>query len=295
MKLFRLPGSNIAPYLFLLPFISLFLLFVAYPLVQSILLSLQQTFGPATSAYVGWKNYEHLFSDPLFWKATKNTFIYSLGTLAIQVPMALGLAILLNQPRLKGRLLLRLIFFAPSLVGVAFVAILFTPLFAKNTGLINLSLNALLPAWNVEYAWLEKHVMAALIVASVWMYVGINMLFFLAALQNVDVQLYEAASLDGARAVSRFWHVTLPGIWPVGSYVVLLSLIGTLQQFELPYILLNFGGGPDNRGLTLVMYLYQVGFEGADLGYASALGWCLTVVLLAVAVLQQKTWRRLEN
>jgi ABC-type sugar transport system permease subunit len=291
--------SPLTPYLLLAPFGGVFLLFTAYPLVQSLGLAFQQTYGPATSRFVYLENFRNLLADPLFWTATFNTLVYSACSLLIQLPLSLGLALLLNRPGIRGRMLFRLAFFSPSLVGIAFVAILFTPLLAKNTGLVNVALNDLLPhiglSWDVEYAWLTDHVMAALVVASLWMYVGFNMVYFLAALQNVDQSLVEAAEIDGAGVWGKFRYVTLPAIRNVGSFVVLLSLIGSFQLFELPYVMMNFSGGPQNRGLTVVTYLYQVGFEGVDLGYASAIGWCLAAALLLLALLQRQLTRKFED
>jgi ABC-type sugar transport system permease subunit len=128
--------------------------------------------------------------------------------------------------------------------------------------------------------------MPALIIAALWMSVGFNMIYFLAALQNVSAECLEAAAIDGANAWQKFVHVILPDIAPVTGFVVLLSLIGSFQLFELPFILLN-GPGPENRGLTVVMYLYEYGFEIGDLGYASAIGWTLALVLVGFTVLQR--------
>ena len=117
------------------------------------------------------------------------------------------------------------------------------------------------------------------------MYAGFNMIYFLAALQSVDKTLLEAAEIDGAGVWQRFRHVTLPHIMPVTTFVMILSLIGSFQLFELPYILLD-GPGSEDRGLTIVMYLFQTGFEVGDLGYASAIGWALTLVLLFFGLVQ---------
>jgi ABC-type sugar transport system permease subunit len=119
------------------------------------------------------------------------------------------------------------------------------------------------------------------------MYAGFNMVYFLAALQSVNRDTIEAAMIDGAGAVQRFWHVVLPAIKPVAGFVMLLSIISSLQLFELPWILLE-GPGPENRGLTLVMYLYQNGFEQNDLGYASAIGWVLALLLMSIAIVHRK-------
>lgn len=278
------------PWLFLSPFLFTLALFLAWPLVQSMLLAFQQTYGPRTSAWVGFSNFRFLLRDPLFWTALRNTVLFACGSIFIQLPLSLGLAMLLNQPRLRGRALFRLVFFAPSLVGLVFVGLLFSLMFEKRSGMVNIILHSLFPSFNPEFAWLQEYVMSSLIIAALWLYVGFNMIYFLAALQNVPEELLEASSLDGAGPWQRFRHVILPEILPVVSFVGLLSLLGSFQLFELPYILLG-GAGPDNRGLTIVMYLYQNGFQSGDLGYASAIGWVLALILGGFA-LGHRLWLR---
>jgi ABC-type sugar transport system permease subunit len=131
-------------------------------------------------------------------------------------------------------------------------------------------------------------VMPALVLTSLWMYVGFNMIYFLAALQAVDQELYEAARVDGANAWQQFWAVTLPGIRPVAIFVLITATIGSFQLFELPYIMLNNSSGPNKAGLTIVMYLYNSGFVTGDLGYASAVGWTLALGVLLISLLQAK-------
>ena len=289
------PHPRSAPWLFLAPWIVLFALFTLWPLAQSLALAFQQTFGPKHTAFVGTSNFTFLLRDPLFWQAVGNTAVYTLGAVFVQLPLALGLALLLNHPRLRGRAIFRLVFFAPSLVGLVFVGIMFAQLFQKRTGLINAGLHTLFPAWDPEFAWLDLHVMPSLLVASVWLYAGFNMIYFLAALQNVNRELLDAANIDGAGAWSRFRHIVLPEIRPVATFVVLLSVIGSFQLFELPWVLLDNAAGPDNRGLTIVMYLYQTGFLVGDLGYASAIGWVLGLLLAGVAVAQMRLSRQEEH
>jgi ABC-type sugar transport system permease subunit len=279
-----------APWIFLAPFLLVFGVFVAFPLVQSISLSMQQTFGPGYTRFVGIKNYGDLLADPLFWKALRNTLVFTAGSVFIQLPLSLGLALLLNRPGLRGRAIFRMIFFAPALVGVVFVAMIFGVIFEKRTGLMNQALHAAI-GWDLDFAWLQTFVMPALIVAALWQYVGFNMVYFLSALQNVRADLVEAARIDGAGRWTSFRHVVIPEIRPVGGFVVLLSIIGSFQLFELPYVLLNSTSGPDNRGLTMVMYLYQMGFDTGDLGYASAVGWVLGIILVAFTLLQQRLSR----
>ena len=282
------------PWLFLSPFLLTFGVFLVWPLIQSCLLAFQQTFGPRSTAWVGFDNFVFMFTDPLFWKAVRNTFVFAAGSVFLQLPLSLGLALLLNRPGLKGRTFFRLIFFAPSLVGLVFVGVLFGQLFAPITGLVNTSLHGLFPSFDPNFPWLQVHVMPALILVALWLYVGFNMVYFLAALQSVPPELMEAAALDGAGPWQRFRHVILPEILPVTTFVVLLSLLGSLQLFELPFVLLN-GAGPDNRGLTIVMYLYNTGFVTGDLGYASAIGWALALVMAAFALGQRRFNRRQEE
>jgi ABC-type sugar transport system permease subunit len=257
-----------------------------YPLVQSMVLAMQQTFGPKITVFVGLKNFRDLLSDRFFWLALRNTFVFAIASVALQLPLSLGLAMVLNRPGLKGRALFRLIFFSPSLVGIVFVAMTFALMFHERDGLVNAVLRTLIPHFPPEFPWLQLYVMPALILAGLWMSVGFNMIYFLAALQSVSQETLEAADVDGANRWQKFRHVILPSIAPVAGFVTLFSLIGSFQLFELPFILLN-GPGPENRGLTVVMYLYQYGFETGDLGYASAIGWTLAVILVGFAILQR--------
>ena len=146
----------------------------------------------------------------------------------------------------------------------------------------------------LDYKWLEdaSHVMPAIVLAALWMYVGLHMIYLLAALQAVDRDLYEAAQMDGANGAQQFWAVTLPGIRPVAIFVLLTSTIGSFQLFELPYILLNNGTGPNQSGLTIVMYLYNTGFVTGDLGYASAVGWTLALGVLLISLIQLRVTGR---
>lgn len=279
-----------AGFVLLAPFLGAFCVFLVLPLVHAGRLALEQTYGPQASKFVFFDNFANLAGDPLFWKAVWNTLVYCAGTILIQLPLALGLALLLNHPRLRGRAVYRLIFFSPQLMGMVFVAMLAGLMFEKRSGLINRALHALV-GFDLDFAWLQVYIMPALIITTLWMYVGFNMIYFLAALQNVERSLVEAASVDGAGPWARFRHVTIPAIRPVGSFVILLSIIGSLQLFELPYVMLAATAGPQNRGLTIVMYLYQNGFEVGDLGYASAIGWVLGLILVAVAAVQMRIAR----
>jgi len=164
---------------------------------------------------------------------------------------------------------------------------MFSLMLGEHGGLVNVMLHAVVPGFPSEFPWLQNYVMPSLILASLWMYVGFNMVYFLAALQSVSQDAIDAANIDGANALQRFFYVTLPEIRPVVGFVVLLSVIGSLQLFELPFVLLG-GPGPERSGLTLVMYLYQNGFERNDLGFASAIGWTLAIILMGARLIQRR-------
>ncbi len=280
--------QRLAPYLFVLPFVLTFLIFSAYPYVKSLNYSLYATSGPKDAAFVGLGNFKFLLSDPDFHQAVGNTALFALASILFQLPISLGLALLLSQKWVKGVNFWRLAVFAPNLMGQVFVGVLFGVLLQPKFGLVNQGLAGISrnPAW-LDYKWLGEPnlVMPALIGVSIWLYSGFNMIYFLAALQNVDQELYEAAMVDGANGWQRFRAVTLPAILPVMVFVLVTATVGSFQLYELPRTLLG-GGGPDNRGLTIIMYLFNNGLLPGDLGYASAVGWTLAVMVAALAAIQ---------
>jgi ABC-type sugar transport system permease subunit len=279
--------QRMAPYLFISPFLLLFAVFGAWPILKSLSLSLYATNGPKDTVFVGAKNFAFLFSDPDFAIAVKNTVVFAFWSVVLQIPLALGLALLLSQKWVRGRALFRLAVFAPYLIGQVFVGVLFSVLLVPRDGLLNRALHTTI-GLPLDTKWLDNPalVMPALILAGVWLYTGLHMIYLLAALQAVDSELLDAALVDGANGPQRFWAVTLPAIRPVLIYVFILSTIGSFQMFELPYIMLNSTPGPNNSGLTVVMYLYQNGFVSGDLGYASAVGWTLALGILLISLVQ---------
>ena len=276
------------------PFVIVFVTFTLWPLVQAAWLAVRQTYGPRSGVFVGLANFEAILTDPVFWKAFGNTATFAVLAVGIQIPLALGLALLLNRPGLRGRNVFRTVFFAPALVGGVFAAVLFALAFEKNTGLVNLGLAQVLPNWDLEFPWLQNYVMTSLVVASLWLGTGFSLVYFLAALQGVPRELEEAAAIDGAGPWLRFRHVILPHLAPVLSLTVLMGLLGALQLFELPWLIFN-GPGPESRGLTLVMYLYTQGFLVSDLGYASAVGWVLASIMLSLAAIERSLARKRED
>jgi len=283
-------GTRAAPYLFLLPYVLITLVFFVYPLAYASLLAFYQTNGPTHRAFVGLGNFLFVLRDPDFHTALRNTIFFAACSVFLQLPLSLGLAMLLNAKNDRTKAFFRLAIFAPNLVGQVFVGILFSILFTPRYGLFNRFLQEL-SGWGLEKQWLTDPtlVMPAVVIASLWMYVGFNMIYFLAALQNVDQTLVEAARIDGAGPRHVFFHVTLPAIAPVATFVVVTSTIGSFQLFELPYALLNITTSPygvKNSGLTIVGYLYQYAFENGDLGTGAAVGWLLTFMILVVSLVQ---------
>jgi ABC-type sugar transport system permease subunit len=278
--------QRLAPYLFVSPFLILFCVFFLYPLIRSLVLSFCNTIGPQEVHFTGTANYAYLVRDPYFWIAAANTTVYVFAFLLIQIPAALFLAILLNSRLVVARSFFRFAFISTHLVGQVFVAVVFSQLLDPRHGPVTRAIS-LLSGGSLEIPWLFHPVLGrvSVLLAWLWLSIGYGMIYFLAALQAVDQNLYEAAEVDGAGPWSRFWNVTLPGIRPVLVFLVLIGLIGGFQLFELPFVLFQ-GAGPNNAGLTIVMYLFNTGFLAGNLGYASTLGWALVMILFVVAALQ---------
>jgi ABC-type sugar transport system permease subunit len=279
-----------APYLFVSPFVVLFVLFLLYPLGRSLSLSFERVVGeggPSLWRYVGTANYRFLLHDPLFWLACLNTALYAVMLLVLELPLSLGLALLLNSRRVRGRAFFRFAFFAPFLVGQVFLAMLAYLMLAPRQGLVNQFIALLLPKIGNESNWRGNPMLAmpAVVLASLWVSIGFAMILWLSALQAVDPQLYEAAAVDGAGRWGRFVHVTLPGIRPMFVFLLIVGTISALSLFELPYVFFQ-GPGPGFAGLTVVMYLYEFGFQTGDLGTASAVGWVLAGLIFVITVAQ---------
>jgi ABC-type sugar transport system permease subunit len=287
--------QRLAPYLFLSPFVILFCCFMIYPLARSVVLSTYKAAGPEQLQFVGLDNYRFLVTDKIFWLAVGNTTYFAVLFLGLQIPIALALAVMLNSKRLRFRNFFRFAFFSSHLVGGVFVAVIFGLMLAQRHGLINKMIGLAFPFIGTETNWFGKPALAmpAVVIAALWISVGYAMVYLLAALQSVDQELYEAAEVDGASKWQQFRHVTLPGIRPVLIFLLLVGTIGAYQLFELPYVL--FYGVWTNYAITIVTYLFQMGFEAGDIGYASAIGWALVVIIFLVSLVQLKVARARED
>lgn len=281
--------SGTPPYLFLAPYFAVVSLFFVYPLIYATILAFYQTNGAVSRVFVGFDNFRFILTDRDFHQALWNTSYFAFFSVCLQLPLSLALAMLLNSKGGRAKGFFRLAIFAPNLVGQVFVGVLFTMLFTPQYGLFNILLHELV-GWGLQQQWLSdpRLVMPAVVIAALWLSVGFHMIYFLAALQNVDQSLVEAARIDGAGPWTLFWNVTRPAITPVATFVLVMSTIGSFQLFELPYTLLQSSGGygPANSGMTVVGYLYNNGFENGDLGIAAAVGWLLTLIILSVSLVQ---------
>jgi ABC-type sugar transport system permease subunit len=286
------------PWLFLAPYLVFAAGFTLYPLVNAVILAFYQTNGPASRSFVGFGNFAYLLQDEMFHTALKNTTVFAFFSVFLQLPLSMTLALLLNSNQGRSKAFFRLILFSPNLVGQIFVGILFYVLLAPRYGLVNRILQELI-GWGLDEEWLGNPalVMPALVLTSLWVWVGFNMIYFLAALQTVDKSLEEAARIDGANRFQVFWNVTLPSMRHVVVFVVVTSIIGSYQLFELPLALMyqSDGRGPDNAGLTVVTYLYEVGFLSGDLGLGSAVGWLVTLIIFVLSLLQIRASRVAED
>ncbi|HLQ16299.1 MAG TPA: sugar ABC transporter permease [Candidatus Eisenbacteria bacterium] len=280
---------NLGGYLFLLPALVIFALFVWYPLVLGLVMSFQSVDMLNPAVWVGWTNYRHVFSDPLFAVAWRNTLVFTGYALLFGYFVPIALALLINEMR-HGKALFRLAFYLPVMLPPIVVAFLWLWLYNADSGLINALLNSFhLPSG----LWLETKATAlpALVVVATWGAAGSTFLIYLAALQGVPASLYEAAELDGSNLWQRIWHITLPSIRPIMLLMLVLQIIATMQVFTEPFTIT--GGGPENATLTVLMLIYRYTFQNAEFGEASALGVILFLVLSVFALVYMRMTGRL--
>lgn len=261
--------------LFASPWFFGFLVFLLYPLCASLYYSFCDYSVLKAPVFIGLDNYTELFKDDVFYTSLYNTLFYALFALPLSTLMALGLAMLLNS-KVKGLAFYRTIFFLPSIVPMISLAMLWLWMFNGEFGLVNNGLNAIhLPTqpWLTDKSWTKP----ALIFMSMWG-VGNAMVIYLAGLQNVPQPLYEASDLDGATPWQKTWNVTLPMLSPVIQFNVILGMIGSLQVFAIPYVMFS-SGGPERSAYFYAMYLYDNAFNYQRMGYASAMGWIMFIVI----------------
>jgi len=281
-----------APYVFISPFLVLFGVFGVFPLLFSLYLAFQSwepTSGVGAMQFVGLDNFAFALGDEWFWKSLKNTFWLAVATGVPQHLVAIPLAVFIHTSFKRTRDGMVGAYFLPYITSTVAIAIMFSSLFSRDYGLVNagLGLFGVSPIdWLNQPEWLKPAV--GLIIF--WRYLGFNVVLYLAALQTIPKDLYEAATMDGAGKLQQFFFITLPSLKPMIYFGVMLSIIGGLQIFEEPFILTDGRGGADQAAMTAGVYLYRMAFDFNDFGGASAMSWILFAVVAAMTWLTNRAF-----
>jgi cellobiose transport system permease protein len=306
--------ERVSPYVYIAPFFILFGVFGAYPLVYTFYVSLHKwPLGSQTHTLIGWDNYRLLLTDPYFWNSLRNTVsIFLLSTIP-QMLLALALASVLHA-RLRARVFFRMGMLFPNLVAAAAVALIFGQLFARDYGMINWligvgvdwlnGLRGLFGASPIEWTNINfnasrpaSHLALATMVN--WRWTGYNALIFLAAMQAIPKDLYDASALDGASSFRQFWRITVPMLRPVIIFTALVSTINGLQIFTEPLLFENnkgsVVGGAGREYQTAVLFLYEQAFRQLKMGYGSAIAWSLFIVIVIFSALTYLFTRRIRS
>lgn len=276
------------PWLFMAPYLVLFAAFVVLPVVLGLWMSLHNwDYTMPVQPWVGFDNYVQLFTPgsttfELFWGSMRATAIFTIGSVPFLLVLPLGVALLMAQ-KFPGRNFFRAVYFAPYVLGVAVVAVLWRYLLDNNVGLVNSYLGALgLPndiAWTTSTpaAWV------ALIGVTVWWTLGFNAVIYLAALQDIPPELYEAAKVDGATAIQQFRHVTLPGLRPILSFITITTLLASANMFGQSFLMTQ--GAPGRETRTAIYQIAETGLRNFQMGDAAAMSYVLTLFLIVLSVL----------
>lgn len=286
--------DHISGYLYIAPFFIIFGVFGLFPIVFTAFISLHKWNILGTREFIGFKNYQLLFTDPLFWKALGNTFsIWVISTLP-QLFLALVLAFILNSAFLKGKQFFRLAVFLPNITSVVAVAIIFGAIFGEKYGVLNYLLSFIgIDPINWKGSYFGTHVAIASMV--MWRWTGYNTIIYLSALQSISKDLYEAATIDGASKMQQFFYITIPMIRPMVIFTVILSTIGGMQIFAEPQMFAGAGGGALDQGLTMTLYLYEEAFVRNSFGYSSALAWVLFLIIVLFSLVNLFITNRIKS
>lgn len=278
--------QDIVGWLFVLIPTTLITAFYFYPMFQSLLMSFKSGSGNNLS-YVGLDNYIRLFKDPTFIAATKNTIIFLLFQVPIMVTLSILFSVILNNATVKFKGVFRTVVFLPAITSLVAYSIVFKYLFA-NDGIINhLLMNLHLMSEPIAFLSSLFWSKVVIIIAITWRWTGFNMIFFLSALQNIDPEIYEASTIDGAGPVKQFFNITIPLLKPVILFSSVTSTIGTLQLFDEPMNLTQ--GGPGNATTTISQYIYNLSFKYTpDFGYAAAVSYAIVVLVIFFSIIQFK-------
>ncbi|QXT62325.1 carbohydrate ABC transporter permease [Tessaracoccus palaemonis] len=280
-------SQKIAPFIFVLPFVLTLAVFWISPLIKSGIMSTQNIL-PGVTESVGLKNFQRLFGDRLFYVALGNSIKYMLWTLLLLIPGPLILAVLINSKigSDKFKAVFKSVLFIPALSSVVVAGVVFRLIFSESSTSL---MNQIVAIFGVDpVKWLKNSGTGffALLTLACWRWTGVNILYFLAGLQAIPQDYYEAADLDGASKWQQFWHVTVPSIKPTIVFVLTISVYGGLAMFLESFMLWGGNNSPQNIGLTIVGYLYRQGIERNNLGYASAVGIILLILVMAINIPQ---------
>ncbi|MEU2423311.1 sugar ABC transporter permease [Streptomyces sp. NPDC007851] len=281
-----------APLVLIAANVVLFALFFVWPAVIGLVYSFTNYTGVGAFQFVGLDNYHNLFGDSTFYDALTRTLLYTVLFVPLNFVLSLLIANVLVSKHAKGASVARVVFFIPWLLSPIVVGVLWRWLFGENFGLVNYIIEKL---GGSAVPWQSNADLSLLVVvmAASWAWTGFSMLLFIAAIKNVPVSYYEAASLDGAGPWRQFISITLPSIAPTSFIVILLNTINAMKEYPLFASLNN--GGPGTSNNLLVQYIYQTGFQRGQIGYASAASFVLMLILMAVAIIQLIANRRMEN
>ena len=289
------PGQQNEGYLFLLPSLIGFGLFVILPIIGALVLSFYKWNLIGAPEFVAFGNYQELiFQDAVFRKVLGNTFFYAVTIVPLQLILGLVAAVALNQG-IRGLELYRLIYFMPVVTNIVAVAIVFQWLLNRDFGVANAWVWQLAEATGWAIAppdWLNSSFWSkpAVVLLTLWKNVGFTMVIYLAGLQSVPESMYDAAKVDGATPWQRFRYITIPMVSPTTFFLLVIQLIGAFQIFAEPFVMT--GGGPAQSSLSIVMYIYQNAFEFGRMGKATAIAWILFVVILIFTLIQTRLQRR---
>jgi multiple sugar transport system permease protein len=280
------------PYWFLLPGITIYLITIIYPIFKAFQISFYdwKVLPGIKSPFLGLANYNRALHDPIFWKGLGNSGFYMIVTVPPQIILGLMAAMLLNR-KIAGRTFFRVLFYLPVVTSWVVVSLLFRYLFAGEGGLFNWVLKDVLHLVQNDVQWFGSRwpAMIAICALGIWKGVGWSMIIFLAALQNVNPELEEAAAIDGANAFQRFKVVTLPSIRRTATFISIMLVIGGFNVFLSVFLMTD--GGPSNETEVVLTYMYRQAFSFLDFGYGSALAFLLTSIILSLSIVQWKFFR----
>lgn len=287
-KVSRKKFEKRAAFIFVMPAVILLFMFLILPALSTIRYAFTDynILRPDSIAFCGIDNFKELFQDKIFFKSLRNTIYFAVIVVPLQCLLALGLALLISSRR-TGVSIFRAAYFSPMVTSMVVVAILWTVLYNPNpnTGLLNAFL-VKLGLEPMKFLKDPKTAMNSIIFMSAWQAAGYQMMIFLAGLQAISREQYEAASIDGAGVMAKFWYITMPGLKNVTKYVVMITMIQAMKLFTQPYVMTQ--GGPQDSTRTLVYYIYEQGFQSRNFGYACAVATIFFVIVITMSLLLKR-------